>query len=256
MDFENKIVLITGGASGIGEATAKRFAEEGATVVVTDIDIENGEKVVADIQEAGGDGVFAELDVSDADAFQSVVDTIVEDYGQLDILCNNAGVPGPMGEIDEISEAERDQVFDVNIKGVWNGCRAAVPVMKEQESGAIVNTASVVGLRGYTPLLPYATSKAAVINMTRSLAGQVGSYGIRVNAVCPGMVETPMNTGFIENFENPEAVRKEAESSHVLNRLGQPKEIANCIAFLASDEASFVVGHAFIADGGYEAIMD
>lgn len=256
MDFENKVALVTGGASGIGAATSRRFADEGATVVVTDIDIEGGETVAADIRDTGGDAVFAELDVSDAEAFQSVVDAVVEDYGQLDVVCNNAGVPGPKGDIDQVTEAERDRVFDVNIKGVWNGCRAAVRTMKEQDGGAIVNTASVVGFRGYTPLLPYATSKAAVLNLTRSLAGQVAPDGIRVNAICPGMVETPMNNGFLESFDNAEAVREEAKQSHAMNRIGQPEEIANCIAFLASEEASFVTGHTLVADGGYEAILD
>ncbi|WP_276302281.1 SDR family NAD(P)-dependent oxidoreductase [Halorussus lipolyticus] len=256
MDFENDVVLVTGAASGIGAATSRRFAERGATVVVTDIDVDAGKTVAEDIREAGGDAVFAELDVSDAEAFQSVVDTVVEDYGRIDVLCNNAGISGTMKAIEDITEEERDRVFDVNINGAWNGCRAVAPIMKEQGEGAIVNTASAVGLRGYTPVLPYATSKAAIVNFTRSLAGRLGPTGVRVNAVCPGMVETKMLEEHLSEFEDPESVRERGEDLHVLGRFAEPEEIANCINFLASDEASFVTGHAFVADGGCETVIE
>lgn len=255
MDFTDTVAFVTGGGSGIGAATAKRFADLGATVVVTDVDTDTGQDTVEEITASGGTAVFRELDVRDEAAFDCVVDDITAEYGRVDVLFNNAGTLGPVAALEDITPEERDQLVEVNIYGVWNGCRTILPQMRARGDGAIVNMASVAGLQGSPHLSGYSLTKGAVINFTRALAGDAGPDGVRVNAVCPGVIDTDLTAELRQESDNSETARHEAAEAHSLKRLGNPEEVADCVAFLASDAASFVTGHAMVVDGGYSAML-
>lgn len=250
MRLEGKTALITGAASGIGEATSLRFAEEGAHVIVTDIDSDGGPELVDDIENAGGEATFYELDVTDADRFDEVVNTVVDEHG-LDILVNNAGTGHPSAYVEDTDEAMRDFVIDVNVKGVWNGCHAALPHMKEQGHGSIVNVGSLASIFGLPKQAAYSLSKGAVLNFTRAVAAEAGPHGVRANTVCPGFTDTPLLDQFLAMADDPEEAREKLRSDYPLKRLGEPEEIASCILFLASEEASWVTGHGLVVDGGY-----
>jgi len=252
MRLENQTVFVTGAGSGIGRETAKRCADEGATVVVTDVDSEGGEETVATVENSDrpGGAVFHELDVTDAAAFADVVDAAAAEHG-LDAIVNNAGIGQVNTPMEELSLADRDRILDINGKGVWNGCRAAIPQFKEQGSGAIVNVASLAGVIGQPYAAAYAFTKGGVTKLTRTLAGELGRHGIRVNAVCPGFTDTPLVEEGLQRRDDPEAAREKLASKYALKRIGDPEEIADAILFLASDEASFVTGHELVVDGGY-----
>lgn len=250
MRLEGKTALVTGAASGIGEATALRFAEEGAHVIVTDIDSSGGPELVADIEDAGGEASFHELDVTDADRFEEVVETVVDDHG-LDILVNNAGTGHPSSYVEDTDESMRDFVIDVNVKGVWNGCHAALPHMKEQGHGSIVNVGSLASIFGLPKQAAYSLSKGAVLNFTRAVAAEAGPHGVRANTVCPGFTDTPLLDQFLAMADDAEEAREKLRRDYPLKRLGEPEEIASCILFLASEEASWVTGHGLVVDGGY-----
>lgn len=249
MRFDRTTVLVTGGGSGIGRETAIRCAEEGATVVAADIDREAGEGTASAIEEAGGDAASHRLDVRDTEALTGAIDATAEDGG-LDVLVNNAGIGHPRSDVEEIDDETRDRVLAINVEGVWNGCRAAIPHFKQQGSGAIVNTASLAGLIGMPGGAAYSLSKGAVVNFTRAIAAELGSHGVRANAVCPGIVETPLVTGDRDPDEWPE-LRDRMAGEYPLGRLRQPEDIANAISFLASEEAAWITGHALVVDGGY-----
>ncbi|WP_336365166.1 SDR family NAD(P)-dependent oxidoreductase [Halalkalicoccus salilacus] len=241
--------LVTGAAAGIGRATAERFAADGAHVIVTDINREGGEETVTRITETGNSAEFRELDVTDAEAFEAVVDAI--DETELEAVVNNAGIGHPAASVEETDPEVFDRVIDVNCRGVWNGCRAALPVMKARGSGAIVNVASLGGMIGLPKQAVYTLTKGAVLNFTRTVAAEAGPYGVRANAVCPGFIETALGEGFFEQHEDPEKARERMEAQYPLKRLGRPAEVADAIAYLASDEASYVTGHGLVLDGGY-----
>jgi NAD(P)-dependent dehydrogenase (short-subunit alcohol dehydrogenase family) len=242
--LEDKTVVLTGGASGIGAATAKRFAEEGSTVVVTDVDTDGGQAVADDIEDTGGTAEFRELDVRSYEAVESVLNAVGETYDGIDVLFNNAGI-GERRSLEETDEAHRDKLIDVNLNGVWNGCRAVLPIMRASGGGAIVNTSS---LAGWLPasFTTYAMTKAAVLHFTKSIAQEFGEYDIRVTAVCPGAIETPMLEEWYSE-EQAEGMRRRS----AVSRLGDPEEVAAGVAFLASDDASFVTGRALKIDGGF-----
>lgn len=252
-DNQDKTVVITGAGSGIGRATAKRFAEEGSTVVVTDIDVEAGEETVSRLDDEDGSAEFHELDVRNYDAFESTIEAVVEDHGSVDVLFNNAGI-NQFSTLEATSIEDRDAMLDVNVNGVWNGCRAVLPAMKDQGGGAIINMSSVYGYLGYPTETTYCLTKGAVLNFTRALATEAGPEGIRVNAVAPGFIDTDMPMEFIEQQENPEEVIEETEEMHALRRWGQPREVANAVYFLASDEASFITGEYVAVAGGYDVM--
>mgnify|MGYP000279962741 CR=1 FL=1 len=249
MRLEDKTVFITGAGSGLGRAAAERFAEEGAWLIAADIEAEAAEETVGLVEAAGSGGEAVELDVRDADAVHAAVDAVAEDRG-LDVILNNAGVSHERAAVEAIDESERDRVIDVNVKGVWNGCHAAIPHFKAQGSGAIVNTASLAGVIGSPGASAYSLSKGAVVNFTRAVAAEVGPHGVRANAVCPGVTETPMVTAGRDDAEW-EALRDRMVEEYPLRRLGRPADIANAMLYLASDEAAWVTGHALVVDGGF-----
>ncbi|MFB6084863.1 MAG: SDR family NAD(P)-dependent oxidoreductase [Halorientalis sp.] len=249
MRLEGKTAFITGAGSGLGRAASERFAEEGATIVAADVDTDGLEATADRVADLGGEVTTHELDVRDGDAFRAAVDAAAEEFG-LDVLLNNAGVSHDRMDFEAIDDDVRDRVLDVNVKGVWNGCQAVLPHFKEQGSGAIVNTASLAGVIGAPQLTGYSLSKGAVVNFTRALAAEVGPDGVRVNAVCPGVTDTPMPRKGQSDEEW--AQRKEELARHYpLKRLGEPEDVANAMLFLASDEADWITGQALVIDGGF-----
>ena len=252
MQLEGKTVFITGAGAGIGRASAERCGAEGARVVVTDVDSDGGEETVERIEDAGGEATFHELDVRDADTFERLVETTAEEVG-LDVLVNNAGIGHPPAVVEETSSDTFERVLDINLRGVWNGCHAVLPHLKTQGSGAIVNVGSLASLLGLPKQAVYSLTKGAVLNFTRAIAAEAGPHGVRANAVCPGFVDTELGRQYFESQDDPETVRERMTAQYPLRRLGNPDEIAACIAFLASDDASYVTGHGLVADGGYSA---
>ncbi|SFJ49639.1 NAD(P)-dependent dehydrogenase, short-chain alcohol dehydrogenase family [Halobacillus dabanensis] len=246
MKFQGKNVLITGGASGIGQATALRVAEEGAFVLVCDKNREKGEAVRDEIKERRGKAEFLEVDTTDERSVKESIAFIVNEQGSLDVLFNNAGVGGQEKKLHELSEEEWDRVVDTNLKGVFYGIKHAVPTMMNQEKGAIINTSSVLGFKGKKRSGPYNASKGGVVTLTKNAALEYGRYGIRVNAVAPGVIDTPI----VDTWREDERKWKIISQANALGRLGQPHEVAEAVLFLASDQASFITGETLMVDGG------
>ena len=243
MRGENKVAIITGAAGAIGRATAIRFAKEGAQIVVADIGEEAGEETANIIKENGGEAIFVQTDVTNPELVENMVNLAVEQYGKLDILFNNAGVTIEEQKIPDVTLEEWQKVLDINITGVFLGMKYAIPKM---ESGsAIVNTASVAGIKGQKLLSAYTASKSGVIALTKAASTEFGRQNIRVNAVAPGVIDTDM----IENWRNS-SKWPVLSKANALKRIGKPEEIANAVLFLASDEASFITGETLIVDGG------
>ena len=248
MRLKDKVTLITGGAAGIGKATAQRFQEEGATVVICDVNEQAGEAVVADL----GLAAFYKVNVADRQDVQRWIDDVAARFDRIDVLVNNAGVlrDGRLvvvkeGElVKQMPEADWDLVIGVNLKGVFNCTQAVAPVMIKQGSGVILNASSIVGLDGNFGQTNYVATKAGVVGMTKVWARELGRYGIRVNAVAPGFTLTEMVQ------QMPEKVLADMVSHVPLGRMGQPRDIANAYLWLASDEASYVSGVALRVDGG------
>ncbi|MFB6164568.1 MAG: SDR family NAD(P)-dependent oxidoreductase [Haloarculaceae archaeon] len=253
MRLEDKTVFVTGAGSGIGRATSLRCAEEGAYVIATDIDEDSAEEtaeLIAD-QETGGAEAHR-LDVTEADEFDATIQAVHEDRG-LDVVVNNAGTGHPPQSMEDVDDSMRDFVFDVNVNGVWNGCSAALPIMKEQGHGAIVNVGSLASVFGLPKNAAYSLTKGAVLNFSRAIAAEAGPYGVRVNTVCPGFTDTRLVQTMLASYDDPEAARERMEEGYPLKRLGEPEEIADAILFLASDEASWITGEGLLVDGGYRA---
>ncbi len=249
MRFKDRVALITGAASGIGRATALAFAMEGARVVVADIDEARGLETVRAVKDQAGEAVFVRADVSREDDAEGMVRAALNTYGQLDILFNNAGIPMSPTPAEAISAELFDRIFAVNVRGVFFGCKYAIPVMRAQGRGVIINTASTAGLRPRPGMLAYAASKGAVITLTKALALELAPYGIRVNAVAPVATDTPMLPVFF-GTDNPEEARRRFLESIPLGRLNTPDDVARAVLFLASDEASMITGVCLEVDGG------
>ena len=251
--LEGKVALVTGGGSGIGRATALIFAREGAKVVVADLNGEAAERVKDEIIARGGEATAIRADVSkEADA-EAMVKAAVDAFGTLDVAFNNAGIEGLITPTHEYPYQEWQRIIGINLTGVWLGMRFQIPWMREHGGGAIVNTASILGLVGFENTPGYTAAKHGVIGLTKVAALENAKHGIRVNAVCPGFIETPMvmERG-VKAGREPE-VYEELRRLHPIGRLGQPEEIGEAVAWLASDKASFVTGHALVVDGGYTA---
>lgn len=242
--MSGKVALVTGAGSGIGQATALRFAEEGAKVVVADIVVEGGKATVEMIHKAGGEALFFKVDVSKSGEVAAMVDETVKQYGRLDYAVNNAGIDGAQALTADYPEDIFDRVMSVNLKGVWLGMKYEIPVMLKQDGGAIVNIASVAGLVGVPHVIAYTASKHAVVGMTKVAALEYAKKGIRMNAVCPGIVCTPM----IE--QGSKELQALYTAMEPIGRMGLPKEIAAAIVWLCSDEASFITAFPMAVDGG------
>lgn len=243
-DFSGKVALITGASGGIGRATAIGFARAGASVVVSDVNVAGGEETVGLIESAGGKAIFQACDVADADAVKALVRQAVDTYGRLDFGHNNAGVAHMTA--DEWDEAVWNRSVSINLDGVMHCMREEAAAMLKNGGGAMVNTASINGFTGNAVQPGYVATKHGVIGLTRHGALKWARDNIRVNAVCPGVIETPMTDDVARNPE----MRKVMEAMTPMGRMGQPEEIANAVLWLCSDQASFVTGHPLVIDGG------
>ena len=244
--LDGKVALVTGGGSGIGQAIGEVFAKAGAEVIVADRDQKNGEAVAAGIKAAGGRARFVLLDVANEAACEASA------RERVDVLVNNAGI-GHVGTILQTTGADLDRLYQVNVKGVFNLSRAILPQMLERKAGSIINMASIGGVVGIRDRLAYCATKFAVVGITKSMALDHAKQGIRVNCICPGRVETPFVSARLKEYPDPQKAYEEMSSTQAVGRMARPEEIAGAALYLASDEAAFVTGTAFLIDGGWSA---
>lgn len=249
MRLEGKVALVTGAGSGIGRATAELFAKEGAKVAVVDLSEEAGEPTVESIRELGGDSIFIRADVSNADDVAAMIGKTVDEWGRIDILYNNAGIPMGATPIEDVDDASFDRTMAVNVRSVHLGVKHAVPHMKQQGGGVILNTASTAGIRPRPNMSAYAASKGAVIALTKALALELAPFKIRVVSINPVATDTPMLESFFGTSDPVEA-RSRFLSTIPMGRFNEATDIANAALYLASDEAYMVTGTAFEIDGG------
>lgn len=250
MEFQGKIVLVTGGASGIGRAVAFAFAQRGAKIIIADLDADKGEETIHDLEAENGNARFIRTNVGLPDDVEALFSAINEEHGALHFAVNSAGIEGLAAPIIEQPEEIWDKVTTINLKGVWLCMKHEIIEMLKQKRGSIVNIASVAGLRGFPQLSPYVASKFGVVGITRSVAIEYARLGVRVNAVCPGDIRTPMYERYCLEHPEYEALAIEA---HPLGRIGEPLEVAEAAVWLCSDAASFITGQALAVDGGFVA---
>ena len=249
MRLAGKVAIVTGAGSGIGRAIVLRFVQEGARVVVADWKPASGEETVRLAQEKGGEAVFVETNVSQEEDVERMVETALETFGRIDILCNNAAIQ-VFGTVPDTAVGDWQRVMDVNLKGVYLGCKYVIPHMIAQGGGTIVNTSSALGLVGDPDLPAYGATKGGILALTASMAQAHGAQNIRVNSICPGDVATPLVMEYFEHQPDSKDALRRVAAEYALKRIAQPEEIANVALFLASDESSFVTGTYIIADGG------
>ena len=245
--LDGKSAFVTGGASGIGQATALAFAERGARVLVADVDADGAQETLRLVELGGGEANFVSCDVGDAASVEAAVDRCVELYGRIDCAFNNAGILGDMTLTADCSEENFDRIMRVNLKGIWLSMKYEIPHMLRQGGGVIVNTASNAGMTGTPELGVYSATKGGVVMLTRSSALEYARSNIRINCVCPGLISTPLVAQ--QAIDYPEAVANFTELEPI-GRLGRPEEVAEAVVWLSSDAASFVTGHPMAVDGG------
>lgn len=246
-NFENKVALITGGSFGIGKATAVAFAQRGAKVVIVDV-LENPD-AMKEIKTAGSEGIFIKCDVSKEKDVSDMIDKAISHFGKLNMAFNNAGIEGQMANTQDCTEANWDRTLAVNLKGIWLCMRHEIPHLIKN-GGVIINCASIAGLVGFPGLPAYVASKHAVIGLTKTAALENAKTGIRINAVCPGVIKTAM----VDRITGKDKVaEKQFETMEPIGRMGQPEEVASAVTWLCSEGASFITGHALAVDGGWVA---
>jgi len=251
--LQNKVALVTGGASGIGRATALAFAREGARVIVSDADAAGGEQTLQAIRSAGGNAVFVRADVSQATEVATLTKKAFDTYQRLDCAFNNAGIQGQIANTVDCSDDNWDRIVATNLKGVWLCMKHEIPFMLSAGGGAIVNTASNFGLVGSAGMPAYAASKHGVLGVTKVAALEYAALGVRVNAVCPGPIKTPLSDGVLREHPDAERLVEAIMSRLPVRRWGLPEEVAEAVVWLCSDAASFITGTALPVDGAYVA---
>jgi NAD(P)-dependent dehydrogenase (short-subunit alcohol dehydrogenase family) len=249
LPFSGKVALVTGAGSGIGRSAALLYAQRGAKVVISDVDEKGGAATVELLRKNSGEGAFIRADVSQAEQCRALVEETVKKFGRLDIACNNAGIGGEQHPTGEYSIDGWDKVIAVNLSGVFYCMRYEIPAMLKTGGGAIVNMASILGQVGFASSPAYVSAKHGIVGLTRTAAVEYGKAGLRVNAVGPGFIHTPMISALEENQE----INKLLVSLHPIGRLGTPEEVAELVLWLSSDQASFVTGAYYAVDGGYLA---
>ncbi len=247
MELKDKVALITGAASGIGESTAMLFAKEGAKIILTDVDEENGTKVLEKIKQQGGEGIFIKADTSNASDSEKSVEKAIEKFGKLDIAVNNAGIGGAQSPVGEYEIEDWDKVIAVNLSGVFYGMRYQIPAMLKNGSGSIINVSSILGSVGFANSSAYVAAKHGILGLTKTAALEYSSKGIRVNSVGPAFIKTPLLNSLDEEMLN------QLVNAHPIGRLGESPEVAQMFLWLASDRASFATGAYYPIDGGYLA---
>jgi len=254
MRHENKVAIVTGAAKGIGWGIAKIFAQEGAKVAVVDWDEENGKKSAQGFRDKGGQAIFIKCDVSNEEEVKAMIQKVIDEYGRIDVLVNNAGI-GVYKTVLDASSADWDRCLGVNLKGVFLCSKYAIPHMQAAGKGAIVNISSVHSWATVNGVAPYAASKGGISSLTRSMAIDYGPM-IRVNAIAPGWVLTPLIQSIFDSYADPADQRQQVERRQVMKRIGVPEDIGYAASFLASDEASFITGAHLFVDGGLTAQLE
>jgi NAD(P)-dependent dehydrogenase (short-subunit alcohol dehydrogenase family) len=246
--FQNKVALVTGGSFGIGRATAVLFARHGARVAV--VDWQQDEETLKQIHTVGGEAIFIRCDVSKDSDVRAMVEQVIARFGRLDFAFNNAGIEGETAPTHEVTEENWNRVIDINLKGAWLCMKYELPHMLQQGKGVIVNCSSIAGLVGFPGIAAYAASKHGLLGLTKTAALEYAQSGVRINAICPGVIKTPMIDRFIEKNNTTEEAMASGEP---IGRMGTPEEIAEGAVWLCSDAASFITGHPLVADGGWVA---